>query len=586
MEENMMGSSKRIVWPAALAALLVAGLLAGCGSSESGVKNGGTVTLFEVAGGVDSLDPGYWYYQTDYTDLGQTTQRWLYGWTPTSKTPVPDIAVALPVVSGGGKTLTIHIRTGVHYSPPLQSREVVSADVKYAMERCFLSSVANGYSGVYYSNIVGAPSEQVGKVPDISGIRTPNSTTLVIETKVPVGVLADGDALALPCTIPVPRSYAERYDLSARSSYGDHELFTGPYMIAGAGGGAVPNSGYQLGKLLVLVRNPSWRRSSDPIRPAHFNKIVFSGGNDITLASTRILGGTSMMSGDFAAPPPAILQQGLASRRGQFQIVPSGGVRFISLDTKIKPLDNVDFRRAIAAVLDRNALRLTRGGAALGTLATHFIPPEIPGFEQAGGASGPGYDFYAHPSGDLALAESYMRRAGYPSGKYTGPPLLTVADNEPPARDTAEAVQSQLAKIGISLTLREVPHATAYSKFCLVPAAAVAICPNLGWGKDFFDAQSLIDPVFNGKNIISAGNTNTSQANNPLLNAQMDAAERLVEPAARAAAWGKLDREITGEVFVVPWLWDNEVGFHSSNVVGVQWNFNGGDWDLTASSLK
>ena len=53
----------------------------------------------------------------------------------------------------------------------------------------------------------------------------------------------------------------------------------------------------------------------------------------------------------------------------------------------------------------------------------------MPGFEQAGGNAGPGYDFYANPNGNLALAESYMKKAGYPSGKYTGPPLLTIADN-------------------------------------------------------------------------------------------------------------------------------------------------------------
>jgi peptide/nickel transport system substrate-binding protein len=571
----------------AIALVAFAGILvSGCGSSTSSTKNGGAITVLEVAGGIDNLDPGYWYYQTDYTDLGQTTQRWLYAWTPTAKSPVPDIATALPTLSEGGKTLTIHIRSGVHYSAPLASREVTSADIKYAMERCFLASVSNGYAPVYYSKIVGAPSAPTTKLQTISGIQTPTPTTLVIRTSVPVGVLTTADALGLPCTVPVPQSYAEKFDKNSPSTYGVHQVFTGPYMIKGAGGGTVPSSGYQSGKLLVLVRNPSWNRASDPIRPAHFNEITFKGGNDITVASRQVLSGTSMMSGDFAAPPPAILKQGLSSEKGQFSIESSGGNRYISLNTTIKPLNNVDFRRAIAAVIDRNALRLTRGGPAIGTIATHFIPPTMPGFQQAGGEAGPGYDFYANPNGNVALAESYMKKAGYPSGKYSGPPLLTVADNEPPAKNTAEAVQSQLAKIGITLNLREVPHSTMLSSFCLVPKAQVAICPTLGWGKDFFDSQSMIDPVFNGKNIVPAGNTNTAQANNPVLNKQMDEAEQLTEPVARANAWAKLDREITGEVYVVTWLWDNEVGFTSSNVNGVKWPFNGGDWDLTASSLK
>ena len=78
-----------------------------------------------------------------------------------------------------------------------------------------------------------------------------------------------------------------------------------------------------------------------------------------------------------------------------------------------------------------------------------------------------------------------MRTAGYPGGKYTGAPLLAVADNEPPASNTALAIQSELAQIGIRLNLRQVPHATMGSKFCEVPAAKVAICPSLSWGWGF-----------------------------------------------------------------------------------------------------
>ena len=95
----------------------------------------------------------------------------------------------------------------------------------------------------------------------------------------------------------------------------------------------------------------------------------------------------------------------------------------------------------------------------------------------------------------------------------------------------------------------------------------------------------MIDPVFNGKNIVPTGNTNTAQANDPTLNAQMDAAEAIVDPAQRAAAWGKLDDEVTAQAYVVPWLWDNEVTFASTNVHGVNWAFNGNTWDLANSYL-
>ena len=598
MKTRTERAGMRTVWrllPIATGAIAAA-VIAGCGSSSSSSssasgsttgRTGGTVTVLNVEGGVDSLDPGYWYYQTDYADLYGPTQRALYGWTSQGHQPTPDLATALPTISDGGKTLMIHIKPGIHYSAPLQTQTVVAADFKYALERCFLASVGNGYAFTYYPNIVGAPSAPVSKLPDVTGIQATNPTTLVIKTKSPVGVLANAMALGLPCTVPVPQSYAAKYDTGSQSTYGMHQVFTGPYMIQGAGSGTVPSSGYQSGKLLVLVRNPSWQRSTDPLRHAYLDSIVFKGAGDVTVASRQILSGQNMMSGDYAVPPAAILKQGLTtSQKVQFHPLPSSGNRYIALNTTIPPLNNLNFRKAIAAVLNRNDLRLTRGGPAVGTVATHFIPPGMPGFDAAGGNTGPGYDFLANPNGDLALAKSYMKKAGFSSGTYTGPPLLTIADNSAPASNTAEAIQSQLGQIGIKLTFREVPHETMLSKFCEVPKSKVAICPNLGWGKDFEDAQSMIDPVFNGKNIVPAGNTNMAQANDPTLNAQMDKAEQTLDASQRATEWGQLDKAVTGQVFVVPWLWDNEIPFNSTNVNGVQWDFANNDWDFSASSLK
>jgi peptide/nickel transport system substrate-binding protein len=579
-----------------LAGLIVCAALAACGgssksssgSASSGPSGtpieGGTATVLETAGGIDNLDPGYWYYQTDYEDMQRTTQRTLYSFTDQGTTPTPDLATSMPTLSNGGKTITIHIKSGIKYSPPLASRTVSSSDIKYAMERCFLSQVGNGYAFAYYPKIVGAPSAPVAKLPNVSGIQAPNPTTLVINTSVPVGVLTDGNALSLPCTVPVPESYASKYDSGSQSTYGQHQVFTGPYMIQGAGSGTIPSSSYSAGHILTLVRNPSFDRSTDPLVHGYFNSIVFKGGNDVTVASRQVLSGSSMFSGDFAAPPVSILQQGLtSSQKDQFHILPSDGNRYVALNTTIPPLNNVNVRRAIAAVINKNSLRLTRGGPTLGTLATHFIPPGMPGFSEAGGVHGAGYDFMSQPSGNLALAESYMKKAGYSSGKYNGPPLLTVADNEPPASNTALAVQSQLATLGFKLNFREVPHSTVISKFCSVPKAKVAICPTLGWGKDFYDSQSMIDPVFNGKNIVPVGNTNEAQANDPTLNAQMNAAEQITDPTQRAAAWAKLDDAVTAQAFVVPWLWDNEVSFASKNIHGVNWAFNGNTWDLANS---
>jgi len=578
---------RKLVTAIGLALLLAAALVAsGCGSkSSSSGKKGGEVTLLEVEGGIDSLDPGYWYYQTDYEDLWQTTQRALYGWPAPAKEPTPDLATGMPVVANAGKRITIKIKSGIKYAPPHQTRIVKSADFKYALERCFLPSVGNGYAQVYYSNIAGVKPFQAGKAKEVTGIKTPDDSTLVINTTQPVGVLTTANALALPCTTPVPKEIAAKYDKQKTSTYGEHQAFTGPYMIAGTEKtGAVTKTGYAPGKILVLVRNPSWVKGTD-FRQANFNKITFKGGNDETVSARQVLTGQGLMSGDYAAPPTPILKQALSSFKEQLDIAPSQGIRFVALNTTIKPLDNVNVRRAINAVVDRETLRITRGGETLGPIATHLIPPEMPGFEEAGGQQGFGFDFMSNPRGDLNLAKSYMKKAGYKDGLYHGPPLLVISDNKNPASKTGQAFQSQITKLGFKLNFRQVQHADVISKFCGTPKAQVAMCPTLGWGKDFFDSQSSLDPILNGKNIVQVGNANYSQANDPQLNAMMDKAEALTDPTARAKAWAAADRRATEQAFYVPWLWDNQVNFASKNVNGVKNEFNS-SWDLTYSSLK
>jgi peptide/nickel transport system substrate-binding protein len=576
--------------------LLLALAFAGCGggsskssstggggapASDTTGKQGGNITVLD-AEGVDSLDPGYWYYQADYMELGQTTQRQLYGWKPPAETPAPDLAADMPKTSADGKTVTITLKPGIKYSPPLQTRSVTSADVKYSIERAFLPKVGNGYVGAYYSDIVGVKAFQDGKAKDISGITTPDDATLVLKLAKPVGIISNGQALALPAAGAVPKDYAAKYDSGKQSTYGEHAVFTGPYMIKNDGKGKV--TGYQPAKRLELVRNPSWVAKTD-FRPAYFDSITFLGGNDLDVASRRILSGQSLMSGDFAAPPVNVLKTALQSRKSQLSIEPSQGNRFIALNTTVKPFDNVNVRRAVAAVIDRNALRQTRGGPTLGPIATHFLPPGLPGFDEAGGLKGQGQDFSSNPNGDLNVAMSYMKKGGFPTGKYTGPALLMVGDNQPPASKTGEAFQSQLAKLGFKLNYRQVPHATAGSKFCTVPKAKVAICPNLGWGKDFFDSQSMIDPLFNSKNIVPVGNVNYAQVKDPAIDAELSKLTSETDPAKRAAGYAALDKKVTDGAYLITWLWDNQINFASANVKGVRNKFNS-SWDMTYSSLK
>ena len=559
---------------AAVAALVVLGVQ----SAAAAVKKGGTITVLS-AGDVDHIDPGQAYYAFSY-EVVYATQRPLLSYMPGSVTARPDLAASMPVVSNGGKTITVHIRKGVRFSPPV-NREVTSADVKYAIERGFDTSVANGYVGAYFGDIVGAPRKDVGHVPDISGIRTPNRTTIVFRLRHPSGVFVG--ALGMPITAPVPAEYAKQFDSRTLSTYGLHQVATGPYMIKNDSSGLVNGIGYQPNKLIELVRNPNWDAKTS-WRPAYADRILFKEGfQDPTVMTRQILSGSADVNGD-TPPPPAELRTILSnpSQKAQLTFTPTGGSRYVALNTRRAPFDRLDVRKAVAFVLDRNAMRLTRGGAVDGKIATHFIDPSFKskGFQQAGGV-----EFNPFPttgfSGNVAEAKAMLRKAGYANGMYSGPQVTMVADNSPPGSNTAQVVAADLAKIGFKVKTISVTHATMYTRFCNVPKNEPNICPNVGWLPDFHEPQTILDVTFNGKNITSVNNSNWPLLDDPQINKAMDRAERIVNPGLRYLAWGKIDRMVTETAGAIPWLWEEYPTVYSNRVTHASELWNGGSPDVT-----
>jgi peptide/nickel transport system substrate-binding protein len=543
-------------------------------------KTGGKLTVLWT-GDVDFIDCGQTYYQMGKF-ICNATQKPLYSYKPDNGTDmVPDLADGDPQVSEDGKTVTVKIKQGVKFSPPYD-KEVTSADVKYAIERGFFSSVASGFTQTYYADLDGA---KVNSKPgtEIKGLDASDPTQLVLHFKRPVGGVMASGALAWSSTAPVPKAYAAKFDAKTPSTYGANQLATGPYMIENDPSGKA--IGYDPGKRIHLVRNPSWDKSLD-YKPAYLDEIDnLEGNDDPGVASRRILTGQSMVNGDFS-PLPENLKDASQNRKSQLKLVPSGGGRWIAMNTKVKPFDDINVRKAVVAGFDRNALILTRGGKLVGDPATHIMAPGMAGFEEAGGMKGTGVDFISPDGSALPdVSAEYFKKAGYASGKYEGKEkILMVGSNAGVAAKTAESAKEQLEKMGFNIEMRLVQQQTMYTRYCNTPSAKVAICPNVGWLKDFADGQTMLDPTFNGKNILQQGNSNWPQLDDPTINKAMDDAE-LLPKEQRPAAWAAIDKQVTEQAGVVPWIWDKQPLIESANVNGVASEDNA-QWELAWSSLK
>jgi peptide/nickel transport system substrate-binding protein len=606
-EEHMKRSIRWTLVAAILAALAL--FVAACGGDDDeggttgggseqgtpteGQKKGGKLTYLAAAD-IDYLDPGQTYYTFGFM-VGTATNRTLYTFRPEDSTkPIPDLAEGDPQLSSDNKTITVKIRPGVKYAPPV-NREVRTADIKYAIERAFTKQVPSGYAGTYFNSIVGTPEEpNTGDYRAISGITTPDAQTLVIKLKTPSAPLVS-QALVMPITTPVPKEYAQKFDRQTPSTYEQYVAFTGPYMVrndpeTGKVTGRVP------GKSITMVRNPNWDAKTD-FRPAYLDEIQIDEGNDdLTVASRRVLQGSASLCCDAGSPPAPVLKQALSRNKEQVLFVPSGGTRYISMNTTVKPFDNINIRKAIIAGMDRNALRLTRGGEVLGDIANGWLPPGIPGFEEAGGLKqNTDLDFLAKEEGDMAVFKKYMLAAKQEdsslpiddaTGKWTGDEkFLTIATNADPGKKTAEVFQGQMNEMGFQLNFRIVPQDTLYTKFLGVPKQDVALGPNVGWFKDFPDPQSMLDATFNGDNILQQGNVNWPELDVPAINNAMKEAGTIEVGPERNEAWAKINKQIAEQAPAIPWIWDKTALVNSEDVVAVADNYST-THSLSFTSLK
>jgi peptide/nickel transport system substrate-binding protein len=555
-------------------------------------KRGGTLAVYSSQDFLH-LDPGETYFTLDY-GVEYATERPLFSYKPnTANVLSPDLATVMPTTANGGiaddgKTITVHLRQGVRFSPPV-NREVTSADVAYAIERAANPNVANPYFGAYFG--AGSPAPLAGatspnyKGGAIPGIQTPNKFTIVFHTTRPSGSFLVS-ALSLPISMPVPQSFAGPMDKKSPTMYGTKFLVaTGPYMIkSNLKTGLFQGIGYQTGKSLTVVRNPNWTAKTD-FRPAYLNEINFSIGGDATVIGRQVLQGSDAVQ--FDNPAQSAVKLAYQSYPSQITFTPGAGDHYVALDNTSGPFRNVNLRRAVWADLDRAAIPKLMGGSLVAAPGTHFIYPGVNGFQQAGGYAGPQVPWNADVRGSFSVAERYMKAAGYWSGKYTGhATVLIVGANNAFSPAIVQLLNSDMTQLGFHTHVSLVDQSVMYAKYCGVPKQEIDACPTVGWVRDFADPLTVLYVPFYGPAITPTNNSNWGQVNDPQINAAMQKAALVTDPTARAQAWANVDKMLVNQAVAIPEDFDNQPNLESKDVAGINQLWNDGTWDLDFTSLK
>jgi serine/threonine-protein kinase len=370
----------------------------------------------------------------------------------------PELAREPPAVSDDGRTYRFRLRPGLRFS----SGEPVTAEaVKYSIERAVAPKLVNHYCrDLVLNDVAGEDAYEAGRADRIAGIRAEGdgvSITLARPSPTLPARLTNPCLSVVPPGTPALPVGLQRPIPSA-----------GPYYIASF----IP------GQQTVLRRNPEYEGP----RPPHLDAIVLRSGTRAEEAGTLVERGLA----DYAADPepnlaPAFARGGRYEQRfgrpgAKLRYVrpPSPVTAFVLFNTRRGLFRDAQLRRAVNLALDRTALGDGDGGDA----RTLLIPPGVPGHRDA----------QAYPlQGDLRRARALAAGRG-------GTAVLAVMPEPPQARQVAEQVARQLARIGITLSVRVLADPAAAAADPRHPVDAVFD----GWAPDYpdpFDAVNVIlDP--------------------------------------------------------------------------------------------
>ena len=213
----------------------------------------------------------------------------------------------------------------------------------------------------------------------------------------------------------------------------------------------------------------------------------------------------------------------------------TGNIFYIGLNNTIAPFDNDKVRQAVAMAINKQQI-VDNYYPPGSKVAEQFVPPSFsPGFSTAGeGAKW--YDY------DPEAAKALLAEAGFPDGFET---TLSYRDVVrvylPNVNQVAQEIQSELAEIGIKVTINKMES----GPFLESVAAGEQGLYLLGWGMDYPDATNFYDFHF-------ASNAKRFGNEWPDLVEEIKAAAQLGDPAERQAHYDKVNELIKQHVPMIP----------------------------------
>jgi len=525
--------------------------LAACGSSsDSGGKEGGTLTG-TYASFPAYLDPALSYEVEGWTAMYDTylpLLTYAHANGAAGSKVVPALAESMPKITNGGKTYTLTLRKGLKYS---DGTPIKASDFASSIERLFkISSPGSGF----YESIVGAEQFAKTKTGGIPGIKTNDKTgEIVIDLTSPRGTFTNELGMLFAALLPS--------GTPAKNLTADPPPASGPYMISKS----EPGRGWS------YVRNPYWAKANSAAMPdipsGHVDKIdIKVVRNDSTQVNEIERNKADWMQ----TPISADLYNKVKDKfeGTQFRVEHPINLYLFWMNTEKAPFDDLKVRQAVSYAVDSAALERIYAGSLA---ATHQILPEgMPGHEP--------FNLYPH---NMAKAKQLFKEAN-PSDRN----ITVWTDNESPNDEAAAYYEGVLNELGFNAKLKTV---NADNFYTIIGNEST---PDLDTGwlsfyEDYPNPNDFFQPLLSGESIAPTSNTNLSRIDDPELNAKI--AKLAEEPLGpkQEAEYAELDKAFMEQAPMVPYGTNTVSTFVNSeiNLDNVIFNPTFGQ-DLTSFEFK
>jgi ABC-type transport system substrate-binding protein len=399
----------------AVAALLAAGLMAGCAGPKTAETGGGAVNIFLYQKPVGTFSPLAPASGPDQNVMSLIFQSLMI--VGPDLRLVPQLADKVEV-SPDATTFTFTLPKDRKWS---DGKPLTSADVLFTYQRMANGKTGSAAAGVFQP-VVGAAEVKAGTADELSGLTAPDEHTFVIRTVKPnVGILQDVGRIPI-----LPKHLLGDKPIE---NFSNDPFFKKPTV----GSGPFTFVDYKVDQYVEFKANKNFHK------PVGVDK-VFLKPVTTDVATAQL--GTGEI--DIASVSPTERKTIEALDRIKLMESEDGGFVRIAINHKKKQFQDPRVRQAFLYAIDRQGI-VDSALPGVGTVRNSSFDPKV---------AGDGIEKYAY---DPAKAKGLLQEAGWNPAQTVN--LAWIAGGNADRDAAATAAASQLNEVGVKVKLQKVEAA-------------------------------------------------------------------------------------------------------------------------------